>query len=337
MTLLLLAVCTFAASVALTWWIRRYALRRELLDHPNDRSSHAVPTPRGGGGAIALSYLLGLTVLFGLGRVAWPLLAALLGGGFLVAVVGFWDDHGHVKRRIRFGAHILAAAWAVWWLGGMESIRLAGSVLDLGLLGGAVALLGVVYLLNIYNFMDGIDGIAGGEAVTVALVGGGVLAHFALPELAWPLWLLAAATGGFLVFNWPPATIFMGDVGSGFLGFVFGVFVVALADTPAGFWPLLILLGVFIVDASVTLGRRVLRRERFYDAHRSHAYQHAARLRGHLVVSATVCLVNVLLLGPAAYLAGEYPGWNVALFAFCALVLGAGAYRLGAGRACRDA
>jgi len=302
MTLPVLAIGVAFLSWLLTAALRRYALSRQLLDHPNARSSHTVPTPRGGGVAIVTAFVVGLLPLVYSGHVqpsgAW----ALLGAGTLVALVGFVDDHRHIAARWRLAAHFIAAAWALAWLGGLPPLPLAAAALDLGLFGAALTAVFLVWLLNLYNFMDGIDGIAGIEAITVALPGAALWWLAAGSTDASVPVLVAAAALGFLPWNFPPARIFMGDAGSGFLGIVLGVLAVWSAhQQPQLFWSWVILLGAFVVDATVTLLRRLYRRERVYEAHRSHAYQYASRRHGeHRVVTLAVGAINLLWLAPLA-------------------------------------
>jgi Fuc2NAc and GlcNAc transferase len=189
-------------------------------------------------------------------------------------------------------------------------------------------------MTNLYNFMDGIDGIAGVEAVCASGLGGLLLTWAGLGNIAAGALALTGASAGFLVWNWPPAKIFMGDVGSGFLGFVFGVLAIASArERPWLLWLWLILLSVFIVDSTVTLMRRFVADERWYDAHCSHAYQHAARRWGsHSKVTLTVAAINVIWLFPLAMGACVWPVEGP-LFAVAALVpLVYTALRYGAGR-----
>ncbi|MGD8177131.1 MraY family glycosyltransferase [Marinimicrobium sp. ARAG 43.8] len=297
---LVLALVAFGVSVALTGVLRGYAVRRKLLDVPNARSSHDVPTPRGGGVAIVTTALLGLVALGLSGVVTAKVVYALGGAGLLVAAVGWLDDHGHVAARWRLLTHFAAALWGTGWLGGLPDLPVLGVMMP-GEWLWVPLLLYVVWLLNLYNFMDGIDGIAGVEAVTVCL-GGVLLAAWGMPEvsLALPL-LLAAASAGFLVWNFPPARIFMGDAGSGFVGLWLGLLSVFAATQAAVlFWGWVILLGVFVTDATVTLVRRCLRGEKVYEAHRSHAYQRLARRFGHRPVTLLCGAVNVLWLFPVA-------------------------------------
>jgi Fuc2NAc and GlcNAc transferase len=294
------------ASLTLTWVLRRYALeRRSLIDVPNERSSHQNPTPRGGGVAVAFSFLGLLPVLWIAGTLPSNMFVALCGAGGLAALVGFVDDHRPVPATWRLVAHFVAAAWVVGWLGGMPPVTLAGVQLSSGWLNIVLATAYLVWLLNLYNFMDGIDGIASIEAITVC-IGGILLCLTAVPgseDWAGPA-LLAASVSGFCYWNWPPARIFMGDSGSGFLGVTLGAFSIQAAwVTPELFWAWTILLGAFIADASVTLSRRVWRGHRYDEAHRSHAYQRAARRFGaHKPVSLAVGAITLFWLLPLALL-----------------------------------
>ncbi len=293
-------------ALALTGVLRRYALARSIIDIPNARSSHTVPTPRGGGVAIVASFLLALPLAAVSGLASWPVVVALLGAGAGIALLGFLDDHGHIAARWRLLGHLVGAIWALFWLGGLPPLSLFGMSFDLGWLGHALAALYLVWLLNLYNFMDGIDGIASLEAICVC-IGGALL--FVLSgqagEAALPL-LMAAAVAGFLFWNFPPARIFMGDAGSGFLGVSLGILSLQAAwVAPQLLWSWLILLGVFVVDATFTLLRRLLRGDKVYEAHRSHAYQYASRRFGrHLPVTLAVGAINLLWLLPIALWVG---------------------------------
>lgn len=210
------------ASLLLTAVLRQYALRRSIIDIPNARSSHTVPTPRGGGVAIVLTFALSLLVLALLQLVSIAESVALLGSGLLIAVIGFMDDHGHIAARWRLLGHFIAAAWALFWMQGLPAITFFGFSLSLGWLGHLLGAFYLVWMLNLYNFMDGIDGIASLEAICAC--GGLSLIYFLSGHeaLIWAPLLLAMAVVGFLYWNFPPARIFMGDAGSGFLGIVLG-------------------------------------------------------------------------------------------------------------------
>lgn len=291
------------ASLLMTAGLRRYALARSIIDIPNARSSHSIPTPRGGGVAIVVAFLLTLPLLGQLGLAPLHYLVALGGAGALVAIVGFMDDHGHIAARWRLLGHFSAAVWALGWLEGLAPLNLFGVSVDLSWIGHALAAFYLVWILNLYNFMDGIDGIASIEAVSACLSASALYVLSGFTDLIWPPLILAAAVLGFLFWNFPPAKIFMGDAGSGFLGIALGIMSLQAAwVSPALFWAWLILLGVFIVDATVTLIRRFLRGDKVYEAHRSHAYQFASRRYGrHRPVTLAVAAINVLWLFPLAW------------------------------------
>ncbi len=296
-----------AASWMLTGFLRRYALAKNLIDIPNERSSHSLPTPRGGGAAIVASFLAALLILNQFDLIFTPVFLALWGAGFTVAATGFVDDHAHIAARWRLLVHFCAAVWGLYWLGGFPPLTAFGYWLDLGWLGYVCAAVYIVWLLNLYNFMDGIDGLAGIEAVTICCSGALMVWLVAPDTSAWmPPLLLAAAVLGFLFWNFPPARIFMGDAGSGFLGIMLALLSVQAAWIDSRLlWVWLILLGVFIVDATVTLSRRVFRGEKFYQAHRSHAYQYASRVWGaHRPVTLAIAAINVFWLLPVASLVG---------------------------------
>ncbi|WP_433885034.1 MraY family glycosyltransferase [Pseudomonas vranovensis] len=319
-----LPVVTGLAFV-LTGALRRYALARSLIDTPNARSSHSVPTPRGGGVAIVAVFLLGLPLLALMGGASWPATWALLGSGAVVAALGFLDDHGHIAARWRLLGHFASALWALFWIGGLPPLMVFGVDLEMGWFGYALAAVYLVWLLNLYNFMDGIDGIASVEAICVCL--GGALLYFLLgqPTAALLPMLLACAVLGFLFWNFPPARIFMGDAGSGFLGLVLGILSLQAAWVmPQLLWCWIILLGVFVVDATFTLLRRLLRGDKVYEAHRSHAYQYASRQFGrHLPVTLAVGAINVFWLMPIALWVGlgGIDGLLAILIAYAPLVV----------------
>lgn len=320
-------------SLGLTWMLRRYALASSLIDVPNARSSHSVPTPRGGGVAIVLSFLAALPVLGFTGVMSWEGVFALLGAGVLVAVLGFLDDHGHIAARWRLLGHFTAAFWVLFWLGGLAPVSTFGFTLELGLFGYALAALYLVWMLNLYNFMDGIDGIASVEAVCACLSIALLYGLSGAFDLTWGPLVLAFSVLGFLYWNFPPAKIFMGDAGSGFLG----VTLAALSlqggwSSSAYFWAWLILLGVFVVDATVTLVRRLIRGEKVYEAHRSHGYQFASRQYGrHLPVTLAIGLINILWLLPIAYLVvmGGLDGLTGVLIAYVPLIFLAVKFKAG--------
>ncbi len=282
-----------------TWLARRYAVWRRLLDQPGERRSHAVATPRGGG----ISIVAALLVACGAIVLADPSQAGMLGltgiGLVLVAGIGWLDDHRPLSPWWRLGVHVLAAmllAAATQQAGGDLMLALAAFVLAL-------------VLVNIWNFMDGINGLAASQAL-IAATGYALLAGEG--AAAWLAVALAAACAGFLPFNFPRARIFLGDVGSGTLGYALAVVATLLASRsgPSGAGPLLLLLlplSAFTIDASLTLGARMLRGERWWTPHVEHLYQRWARRAGsHSAV--TLAYAGWSILAVAAMLAGSTHG-----------------------------
>lgn len=291
-------VLSFLMTVAL----RRYAISQSLMDIPNARSSHSIPTPRGGGVAIVVAFLCSLPVAYSLDLVSLELLVGSLGAGGLVAVIGFLDDHGHIAARWRLLGHFTAAAWGLYWLQSGPQLALFGTTYDLGVVGYGLAALYLVWMLNLYNFMDGIDGLASLEAISACAGMCLIYTFMGKSDLIWGPALLALAVAGFLFWNFPPARIFMGDAGSGFLGIQLALLSLhAMTFEPVLLWAWIIMLGSFIVDATFTLIRRLMRGDKVYEAHRSHAYQYASRQLGqHRPVTLAVTALNIFWLLPIA-------------------------------------
>lgn len=322
--LLLASVLTFV----LTGWMTVHARARRILDVPNERSSHTVPTPRGGGVGIVASFAGGVIVLALGGSLGGREAAAYAGAAGLVAAVGMLDDVCKVSVSWRLIVHFVAVGLGLVLLG--ELLPPFASWWPLA----PLLVVGLVWFLNLYNFMDGIDGLATAEAITVCL---GMAALASLEgrfDLALVPALLAFAALGFLPWNAPPAKIFMGDVGSGFIGCVLGFMIVHLAAAePSLLAACLILPAVFVADASVTLLRRMLAGRAIHQAHRSHAYQHASRRLGsHGLVTAAVSVINLAWLFPVAVwvVLGEGGAWLGIALAYLPLI--AMAWRLDAGR-----
>lgn len=328
-------VVAFGTSLLLTFAMFRMALAHGLLDVPNERSSHKVPTPRGGGAAIVVACTGVLTLFVSLHSVTPELGLALIGGGLTVAAIGFIDDRRSVRALVRLCVHLGAALWALAWIGGMKVLQVGSDALQLGWGGYLLGTLVIVWVLNLFNFMDGIDGIAASEALFIVGAGVALTATQGGPlDVVAAGLAFGAACAGFLLWNWPPAKIFMGDVGSGYLGYTIAVLAIASgAQHPAQVWVWFILGGVFFVDATVTLVRRVFRGEPVYVAHRSHGYQWLARRWGsHKRVTVTVMMVNLVWLLPCAICADlepEYGAW-ITVLAFAPLVLAA--WAVGSGR-----
>jgi Fuc2NAc and GlcNAc transferase len=334
MATLSLLAAAFALSFVLTGALRWYALKVRLLDIPNQRSSHAVPVPRGGGLSVVLVFVAGLLVFAVRQDTPFSLLAGLLVPLILVAAVGWLDDHRSIPAPGRLLVHFLAAGLALFLLPGLPALPLGPGQVISAPWGYPLLMLGLVWAVNLHNFMDGIDGIASVETICVAAGAAVILwLNAKSPAPVLPLLLLAAATAGFLAWNWPPAKIFMGDACSGFLGLAIGLFaLITTAGDGINLWSWLILYGVFAVDATCTLVRRFLRREKLHEAHRSHAYQILARRwRSHRKVTCLVLAINIFWLFPLAVVSSRCPEWAVLCAAVALAPLVFWVIRVGAG------
>jgi Fuc2NAc and GlcNAc transferase len=301
---------------------RLVATAFQIVDTPNHRSAHEGLVPTGAGISFVLVFLVGLylvsqyEVMTGSSKVFLQIVPALI----VVAVVGFLDDYRPLSWKIRFVIHAICCAYIVW-VAGAPLVNALGVEVDLGIAGNMLAVLGLVWFLNLYNFMDGIDGIAAGEAVSTLFFAAAIAMYFDLGGVTHPVVLLLACLIGFLVVNWPRARVFMGDGGSVFLGLTFGVFVVT--ETMLPIWAWLILLGWFVTDASLTIVLRLFRRQRIHEAHSEHAYQHLNRAVGTSKTLLVVGLCNTLWLLPLAALAGmaEDRGLVLLILAYIPLVI----------------
>jgi Fuc2NAc and GlcNAc transferase len=333
------AVVIFALSAAGAWiatgCVRLLAIRHAILDIPNKRSSHKAPVPRGGGLAIALVSLSGLLYLT-IGQALNPrIFAALAVGGVAVAGIGYADDLRPQSARVRILVHVGASVIFLFLITCFLQSRAIVLPDSAFWIGGGLLVFVLASAVNLFNLMDGIDGIAGGEAVFLAVSGAWLNWKVAGDGgLTLAMLSLAGATMGFLAWNMPPARIFMGDVGSGFLGFMLaalGIVVTLTTTIPMQVWP--ILGGVFIVDTSVTLLRRVIRGDRWFEAHRTHAYQHiAVHWRSHLRVTLLVSLINIFWLLPWAFYAVIAPERATVALVLSLLPLTILVFAIGAGR-----
>ena len=272
----LVIVIALISSVVLTGLVRRLA----VIDVPNERSSHSRPTPRGGGISLVVITLIGLICSQMIWRITtWRGLLFYVVAASLISIVSWLDDLQSLSAKVRFLAHFIAAGLVIAEWGYWQELHLPilGNI-QIGQFGLLLTLLWIVGLTNAYNFMDGIDGIAGGQAF-VAGIGWAIVGWMIHVELIFAIGgLLAASSLGFLFYNWPPAKIFMGDVGSAFLGFTFAVVPLIAARSTANNRNLMIWIGFlfvwpFILDTGFTLLRRISKRENIFQAHRSHLYQ----------------------------------------------------------------
>jgi len=282
---------------------RAYAVDKGMLDEPGPRSSHIAPTPRGGGVIFFFGWLL-LLVLLHHYRMLDPHYLLLFSPAVIVGLAGFWEDHKGLSAKARFAIQCLCAAAS------LHLLSEGGDILGFGVLlqewlpypvpieaafAGLIFIM--VWMVNLYNFMDGSDGMAAQQGMFIFTMGGLFLYHAQGYELAVVSWGLVALLGGFLIWNWPVAQVFMGDCGSYFLGFLVSVFALIsyqYFQIPLTAW--IILTSLFWFDATLTLVRRMLAGEKWYQAHRSHAYQRMLQHGwSHRKVLISAMLVNVVL------------------------------------------
>lgn len=309
----LLAV--LAVSAGLTWGARAYALRRNLVDEPGERRSHGVATPRGGGIAIVLTLLLACVVA----AVIWPTaritLAVFALGLVLVAGIGWWDDHRPLPAVRRLLVHVIAAALLaglVWHANGNPWQAL-------------LALLFATSLINIWNFMDGINGIA----TTQAILAGLAFAMVLPPPYGLAGVVLGLACLGFLPFNYPRARIFMGDVGSGALGYAIAALVCLVSVRTDIHWLLLLVpLSAFLVDAGFTLLSRILSGQRWMEPHTQHLYQRAVKGgASHTSVTGVYLVFGIFSAAVFNACTNLQPRWEAAV-AIAWLILASGLWLL---------
>lgn len=293
---------------------RRYAILRGVLDHPNHRSSHESPTPRGGGLIIAVIWLLLVFATYYFHELDKQQFSFFVFPCLIVTFIAFLEDRYHATIKLRFFSHLIASILALYFLKGLPILYMSAHwSLQLGLLGSVLAVLACVWSLNLYNFMDGLDGYSSVEAIFIFGVGG--LLYLKSPDfhrLTFLMWSIVALVLGFLIWNWPKAKIFMGDVGSSFLGVAFLLFALygsKHATIPLMLW--LYLYGLFGFDATVTLVRRILHGDSWYQSHKLHAYQ---RLHQSGFTHLQVLFSNIILNSIIAVLVLATVHYNLNLF-----------------------
>ena len=293
------------ASVVLTGVVLWLAKRAAVLDIPNDRSAHSVPTPRGGGIAFVLVITAALSALVVADYYPAELLLPLICCSLGMALLGLWDDVSSLSAKFRLLLQFCISIAFVVALPKIPLLNILGYQVPV-VVCAPLYVIAMVWLTNLYNFMDGIDGIAVAQALIaiaiafcIVLIGGNV---------SWLL-LFACIFGGvlgFLPWNWQPARIFMGDVGSSYLGFMFACLMLLSADD-IGIWSWIIILGLFVADTAATLVVRLWAKKNVFDAHQSHIYQQLARYLGsHQKVCGLLLLLSVIWLAPLALAASVY-------------------------------
>lgn len=300
-------ILLFILSFSLTYFIKNYAIKKSLVATVNERSSHTVPTPHGGGIAIAITWFVGLFYLYFSRELDTSLFYALL-VGIVISIVSFFDDIYELSAKFRLVVQSIVAVLGISFIGGLDSINLGIFSIENVVFTSIFAFLLIVWFINLYNFLDGINGYAGSEAVFLGLAGfilfGG--GHFII---------LAVATLGFLFWNYGSAKIFMGDVGSTLFGYTIAIFTLYYANIESSnFWVWMILFGLFLFDATITLLRRKLNGENISQAHKKHAYQRLNQSGwSHLKVTNYAIGVNIALFLIVYFISNIFVSFLVAL------------------------
>jgi len=269
----------------------RFALKNKIVSIPNERSLHSIPTPLGGGLAIVITWYIGITLLFFWGIIERNLYFALL-SGMVLTIISLINDLIGLKPTIRLFFHFITAVIAFIFLGGLRQLVLPGVEMNYLFVVYPLAILGMVWFINLFNFMDGVDGFASLEAIIICLV-----LYFLSGSLI--SILLAACISGFLFWNWPKAKIFMGDVGSTQLGFILVVLGIYFHNNyQFSILNWIMLTSPFWFDATLTLFRRWRNGEKLGEAHRKHAYQRIVQAGfSHLKVNLYLILINAFVIG----------------------------------------
>ncbi len=332
--LLLSLLIVFIYTRALIYLSNAYA-KRHLMQAPHLRGTHTQSIPRGVGLAVVIVCLITLSA-FGVEHVYFQqnFAFALVLGGALIAFIGFLDDHQHVSPHIRLLVQALGVGLVLYQMGGFPEIYILNQVFYVGWIGHLFAFLGMIWLVNLYNFIDGIDGYVGMETVFISLNIALMVYVLDLFSLTWFMLVLAVSMLAFLCWNWQPAKVFMGDVCSGFLGFLFASLMAYTArDYTVSLITWFILLAIPIIDASYTLVVRLLKGHSYGESHNCHAYHHAVvRYGSHQAVVFRGLAINLFWLAPFAWAAFIWPEYDVYLFAVAVAPIFYIVSKLGAGQ-----
>jgi len=308
---------------------KKYALYTGIISNPNYRTLHELPIPRGGGIVFSTLFILAILLIWRYLQLSDNLLLILGVGGGMASLLGFIDDIKNIRARFKLIIQLLLSSWVLYCLYLDNLLFLNWMPFFLTI---PAFLFFMVWIINAYNFMDGVDGMAASGAIFTSLTLALVLSLTGNSvELIAIFILMAALISGFIFFNWPPASIFMGDAGSVFLGYIFGSLLLFTSlNGYISIWIWLTVFGYFFADTTVTQIVRVISIKKWYLPHRSHAYQNLARITGsHLKVTSGVTLYNIIWILPLTLLSALKPEMAViiSMLAICpALVI---AYKYG--------
>lgn len=321
--LLILSIVYVITSIFITLLILKISIKNNLFDIPNSRSSHTIPKPKGGGIAIIIPLATTVLILFSNEMISVEITKSIVIGLILITVIGLIDDYYNLSASIRIMAYLVGSGFSLHFIGGLEFISINENTFHLGNIGYFLGVIFLVWLTNLYNFMDGTDGFAATQTISVSIFC--FFLFFLSENLPFYIIMLciASTTIGFLYWNWAPAKIFMGDVGSCTIGFLFGLFCIYTENEgiiSISVWT--ILLAPFIADATFTLIKRIINRERWYEAHNSHAYQKLYQHGfSHNQLALGLFAANIFLIWPLGYIAYTYKQYELLMLVLAYILL----------------
>lgn len=332
--LLLTLVLTFLYTHALIYLSDAYA-RRHLMQAPHAHGTHTQAIPRGVGLSVVIVCLITLiSLLFTHVNFPASLALVLIIGGLILAAVGFWDDHGHISPLIRLLVQAVVVLFTLYQIGGFPILYLFNQPIVVGLAGNVFAALGMIWFINLYNFTDGIDGQAGCQTIFVSINLAAMAYLLGFLSLSWLMLVLSASMAAFLFWNWQPAKVFMGDVCSCFLGFLFaGLMAYTARDQMIPLLTWLILFALPITDMTYTLIVRLLKGYSYHQTHCTHAFQQAVgRFGSHQAVVLGGLAIHLFWLAPFAWASFLWPQADVWFFLIAIAPVFYLVVKLGAGK-----
>jgi len=297
----ILLLFLFFASIVLVFLYKKIAIRLSILASPNYRSLHNFPIPKGGGFVFAIIFIVTISIFNLVGELSENFFFIFVYGAGVATFFGIIDDINNIKAKKKIIIHIMLSFWIIYCIDLWNFLKF-DLIINICIISFVSFLL--VWLINAYNFIDGIDGMAASGAIFISLTLASILLLNDGPyQIVCILLVLAVSIGGFIIFNWPPASLFMGDAGSIFLGYIFGaLLLLTVINGDLSIWTWLIVFGYFFADTFVTQIIRVIYVNKWWHAHRSHAYQNLARITGsHLKVTLGVLIYNIFWILPLTF------------------------------------
>jgi Fuc2NAc and GlcNAc transferase len=318
MKVIIFIIFNFFISGILLKTVYNFLLKKNIIDIPNQRSLHTTPKVRGGGIAILLCYELFVLLFFLFGYITDVLFISQIAGGVILGTVGWIDDRNHVPVITRIFFHLLSAIILLFLFDCYTVINILGINYYVYGFGAVIFVFLTIWMINLYNFMDGIDGIAVSQLIMPSIFIIVILGLNHNYEVSLLSLIMIASSLFFYKYNWPPSKMFMGDVLSGFIGYYFASLTLYINNVlQLSIFIIPVLMSVFIYDATVTLFKRIIKKEKIWEAHNDHYYQEFAKVYGHKKVTIAVIIIDFILFIPA-YVIFKFPKFDlyIALFTY---------------------